>query len=82
MTIISGQTSNSTSMTSSSAHASTNLNGCPPFPDNCKAECVSLTSDGCPVCSCTSIGKGSFLKMFKKSHSRVYVVCLKKADAL
>ena len=48
--------SGSVSSGQTSAGASQNLNGCPVFTNDCTAECVSLDSNGCPVCKCHNTG--------------------------
>ncbi|XP_053388089.1 mucin-5AC-like [Mercenaria mercenaria] len=52
-------TSPATSGKQTAVHASSNNNGCPAFPTNCRTDCVDLTSLGCPVCTCTTSGSGS-----------------------
>nr|XP_022305695.1 mucin-5AC-like isoform X2 [Crassostrea virginica] len=55
----SGPTGNNTSTLSSSSSSSSsqgNINGCQPFPKNCRVECAMVDARGCIVCSCPSTG--------------------------
>ncbi|XP_053388086.1 uncharacterized transmembrane protein DDB_G0289901-like [Mercenaria mercenaria] len=58
-----GAGTGSSGTSGTSAQASQNNNGCPVFSNNCDASCVSLDTNGCPVCACASGGTSSSSSM-------------------